>query len=335
MNIFALHGRSRRRARVVLCALSLLASLGFGFRAYVSLQLLRSAYAVGVPGVSSLRGWMTLRYVASTYGVAEPALTARLELAPATDPSTDLKTIAKRANVATLDFVQRVQGSVATLSSASNAVGAEARESASWLSDFVDWFLAALLQYGYPMLGLTLFLGALGLPLPGGMLTALAGSLASQGKLDWLWAGTIAIVASVMGDALGYGLGRLTSARFLTRWCAWLGYTPARQSKVSGLFQRHGVLTLLLTRTLISHVSLVVNLLAGLIRYRLSAFLVYSVSGRLLWTGAYMGLGYAVGGDLEAATRFLQNLAAALISFALLMWAGLALHKKRIAAPLP
>jgi len=40
-----------------------------------------------------------------------------------------------------------------------------------------------------------------------------------------------------------------------------------------------------------------------------------------------MGLGYAVGGDLEAATRFLQNLAGALISLALLMWAGLALRK--------
>ena len=50
------------------------------------------------------------------------------------------------------------------------------------------------------------------------------------------------------------------------------------------------------------------NLLAGLARYRLSAFVVYVIVGRLIWTGAFFGLGYAIGGDLEAATDFLTNL---------------------------
>jgi hypothetical protein len=47
-----------------------------------------------------------------------------------------------------------------------------------------------------------------------------------------------------------------------------------------------------------------------------------------------MRAAYAVGGDLEAATRFLQNLAGASISFALLMGAWLALRKERIVVPL-
>lgn len=332
---FFQYPRWRQRAFLALCALALLASIGFGFRAYVSLQLMRSAYAVGVPGVSSLRGWMTLRYVATTYRVAEPALIAGLDLAPATDLNTDLKTIAERASVPPMDYVQGVQRVVANLAPTQTAEQASINASPTWLSAFGDRFLAALLLYGYPVLGLTLLLGALGLPLPAGLLAAVTGSLASQGKLDWLLAGSIAVMASVTGDALGYGLGRLTSVKFLTRWGGWVGYTPARHSKVSGMFQHHGKLTLLLSRTLISHLSLVVNLLAGVIRYGLPAFLAYAIVGRLLWTGAYMGLGYAVGGDLEAATRFLQNLAAALISLALLMWAGLALRKERIVTPMP
>ena len=307
---------------MALCVLLLLASIGFGLRAYVSMQLMRSAYAAGLPGVSSLRGWMTLRYVATTYRAPESALLARLGLAPTTDPDTTLKTIAERNNVAPLDYVQRTQRVVAALAP-TLAVSRETTR-VSWLTAFGDQFLAALLLYGYPALALTLFLGALGLPLPAGLLAAVTGSLAAQGKLDWLWAGTLAITASVLGDAVGYGLGRLASVKFLNRWGYWLGYTLKNQIKVEKIFQHHGVLTLLLSRTLVSHLSSVVNLLAGVIRYQLPTFLILAIMGRLLWTSAYMGLGYAVRGDLDAATSFLQNLAGVLISLALLMTAAMA-----------
>ncbi|MBA3058789.1 MAG: DedA family protein [Gammaproteobacteria bacterium] len=318
--------RWQQRALMALCALLLLASIGFGLRTYVSFQLMQSAYAAGLPGVSSLRGWMTLRYVATTYRASETVLIARLGLASATDPDTTLKTIAERNDVAPLDYVQRTQRVVAELAPAL----AESRESTStsWLGAFGDQFLAALLLYGYPALGLTLFLGALGVPLPAGLLAAVTGSLAAQGKLDWFWASTLAITASVLGDVVGYGLGRLVSVKFLNRWGHWVGYTLKNQSKVEGMFQRHGVLTLLLSRPLVSYLSSVVNLLAGVIRYQLPAFLILTVMGRLLWTCAYMGLGYVVGGDLDAATRFLQNLAGLLISSALLVAAALKLQQR-------
>jgi len=321
------HHRWRLWLLMTLCALAALATTGFGLRSYWSFQLMRSAYAVGAPGVSNLRAWMTLRYVATTYRAPEPALIARLGLAPDTDVNTTLKTIAGRENVPPLEYVQRVQRVVAELVPVSS-VGRE-KQGTSWLSAFGDQFLAALLLYGYPVLGLALFLGALGVPLPAGLIAAVAGSLAAQGKLDWFWASAVAIMASVVGDGVGYGLGRMASAKFLTRWGYWVGYTPPRYLKVTGLFERHGVSTLLLSRTLVSHLSSVVSLLAGAIRYRLATFLAYAIIGRMLWTAAYVGLGYVVGGDLETATRFLQNLAGVLISFALLVGFGLAVIRSR------
>jgi len=50
----------------------------------------------------------------------------------------------------------------------------------------------------------------------------------------------------------------------------------------------------------------------------LTAFLALTVLGRLLWTSAYLGLGYAVGSDPEAATGFLANLSGLLVSLAVL-----------------
>ena len=294
----------------------------FGLRAYHSLLLLRSAYELGAPQVSSIRAWMTIRYVAGAYRAPEAALIAQLQLPPGTHPDTELKSLAEREGVPKFEFVQRVQQALVAVAPAP-AVPREGK-STGWLGEIGEESLAALLLYGYPALGLTLLLGALGLPLPTGVSAVLAGSLAAQARMSWLWAGTVGVAALVLGDIVAYGIGRVLGREFLERWGGWLGYTPARRDRVGQLFDRWGILTVLLSRTLVSHLSSVVSLLAGVSRYRLPEFLAYAVVGRLLWTFAYMGLGYAVGSDLDAAAGFLQNLTGFLVSLAMLAGLGVA-----------
>jgi membrane protein DedA with SNARE-associated domain len=186
--------------------------------------------------------------------------------------------------------------------------------SASWLQWMEEQFLSALLVYGYPILGTILLLGAIGLPLPTGLSAAVAGSLSALGRMDWLTAGAIAIIASLLGDMVPYAMGRVGSERLLRRWGPWLGYLPARQARAEALFERWGGLTILVTRTLISQLSTIVSLLAGLHRYRIAAFLTFDLVGRAIWTAAYMGLGYLLAGSLDAATEFLKNLTGLLLS---------------------
>ena len=69
-----------RRAALVLTFLAALSSVWFGVRTYGSFVLLRSAYHVGMPQSSSVRGWMTIRYVATIYRVPEIVLIAHLGL---------------------------------------------------------------------------------------------------------------------------------------------------------------------------------------------------------------------------------------------------------------
>jgi hypothetical protein len=52
----------------------------FGLRTYGSFMLLRSAYEAGAPMTSSIRPWMTLQYVATTYRTSNAALIERLGL---------------------------------------------------------------------------------------------------------------------------------------------------------------------------------------------------------------------------------------------------------------
>ncbi|MBI2290989.1 MAG: VTT domain-containing protein [Betaproteobacteria bacterium] len=314
-----------RLVRWVLLGLIVMATLATavsGLRSYRSFLLLRSAQEMGVPNVSNIRAWMTLRYVSDTYHAPEGALIGRLGLAPETDPDTSLKSLAEREGQSPFEYVQRVQRAVAEVAP---VVSADRRsEAPGWLGAVGDEFLAALLVYGYPVLGLTLLLGAIGLPLPTGLSAAVAGSLVARGSMSWAWAGAIAVTASVLGDVVGYGLGRVLSKQFLERHGRWLGYTPARRVRVESLFHRWGAVGVLLSRTLASHLSAVLNLLAGASRYRVDAFVVFTIAGRFLWTSAYLGLGYGIGGDLEAAAGFLTNLSLFLVSVALLVALGLA-----------
>src|ERR1043166_4614197 len=59
-----------RRARAIAAGVFVVAALmtgWFGLRSYGSFLVLRSAHAAGAPMTSSIRGWMTLDYVAANY----------------------------------------------------------------------------------------------------------------------------------------------------------------------------------------------------------------------------------------------------------------------------
>jgi membrane protein DedA with SNARE-associated domain len=297
-------------------------SVVFGLRSYHSFLLLRSAYELGAPKIAAIRPWMTIGYVAATYRAPDAALTDQLGLPAGTDPDTSLRALARREGVSPFLYVQRVQRALA----ASGPGPAKATESSGspWISGVGQDLLAAVIVYGYPALGLMALFGAIGLPLPTGLATVVAGSLSAAGQLSWVWSASVALTASVVGDAIGYALGRLVSREFLERRARWLGYTAARHARVESLFSRLGGLSVLLSRTLVSHLSSIVNLFAGASRYRLDRFLTLAVLGRLLWTSAYLGLGYAAGTDLEAASGFLANVSLLLVCLATWLGTGLA-----------
>ena len=179
----------------------------FGLRSFRSFVLLRSAIAIGAPDVSSVRPWMTLRYIADTYHVPATTLVGQLELPAETDlDDANLGSLAELEAQSRIQYVQRVQlAIVQSHCRLPSAPAADDRESdrTGWVDTVGDEFVAALLAYGYPILALTLLLGAIGLPVPTGLSAAVAGSLAARGPMSVAWAGATAVAASVLGDTIG------------------------------------------------------------------------------------------------------------------------------------
>jgi membrane protein YqaA with SNARE-associated domain len=234
--------------RVVLLALFAVAAFAvviFGLRAYRSFLLLRSAYELGAPDVGSIRPWMTLDYVAPTYRVPGTALAERLGLPTDIDPKTTVRSLAERQGLSPFLYIQHVQKAISEVRSTSPPP--DGKESASGPSTLGEEILAALLVYGYPVLGLTLVLGTLGAPFPSALSVVVAGSLIAQGEMNWLWAAAVVVASAASGDLAGYGLGRLLGRNFFERRGRWFGITAARRARVEVLFQHWGILTVLLT----------------------------------------------------------------------------------------
>jgi membrane protein DedA with SNARE-associated domain len=252
---------------------------------------------------------MTVGYVATSFDIAAADLAEGLGMAADTPPETTLGSIANGRGLQPLPFVKRVQATVAGLVPVAPVVDVRARrERAS------DDVLSVLLEYRYPAFALVLLVGAIGVPVPTGFSTVLAGSMAAIGEMNLYLAAATAIGASVVGDAIGYAIGRLADESLLTKWGRWIGYTPRRQARLKRLFARWGGVSVVLTRTLVSPLSSLASLVAGIGRYSFEAFIGFAILGRVLWTIAYLSLGYVIGNNVEAAGTFLGHITGLVLS---------------------
>lgn len=165
-----------------------------------------------------------------------------------------------------------------------------------------DFILTQVINYGTPLIGLILFLGALGFPVGASAVVIAAGAFSQQGFLDWKSAIVIGLSGATLGDALSYGMGYYARDWAQRRF----GASPAWQNAASS-FHKSAGLTIYLTRWLVTAVAIPTNLIAGSSGYQFSRFLFYDVSGEITWLVLYGGLGYWFGSQWELVYDFVGN----------------------------
>jgi undecaprenyl-diphosphatase len=162
-----------------------------------------------------------------------------------------------------------------------------------WLVDLV-WRLG---PWGYVIV----FLGAalessafLGLLVPGESLVIVSGVLASAGLFTLPTLMAVVCAGAVIGDSIGYELGRRLGRPWLLRRGARLGFHRDRIEDVDRFFRRHGGKAVLIGR-FIGFLRVLAPFVAGSSRMPYGRFLAYNVSGAILWTVACVSLGYFLG----------------------------------------
>jgi membrane protein DedA with SNARE-associated domain len=153
-----------------------------------------------------------------------------------------------------------------------------------------DQILAALSQYGSPILFAVVFVAAIGLPLPVTLLLIVTGALVSQGAMNFWLSVALAGAGSVIGDQIGYAIGRWGGAALVARFSSFVG-GAARLQAAEHKARDWGGPGVFLTRWLLSPIGPAVNLVSGTTGYPWKRFLFWDVLGEFLGVALYISLG--------------------------------------------
>ncbi|GAC1591866.1 MAG: VTT domain-containing protein [Sphingomicrobium sp.] len=161
---------------------------------------------------------------------------------------------------------------------------------------------SALAQHGYLILVATVFLAAVGFPVPAALALLIAGSAAADGLLQVRHALGAALLAMFAGDTLMFLMGRYTGWWLLGILCRISLNPESCILRSADTFYRRGR-TLLVIAKFIPGINTMAPPLAGSMNMRLAPFLRLDLAGAVLYIGSYFGVGFAFSGALVAVTR--------------------------------
>jgi membrane protein DedA with SNARE-associated domain len=149
-----------------------------------------------------------------------------------------------------------------------------------------------LREYGYPLVFGLIFLESFGLPVPGESVLITAALLAGRHEMDLTLVIAIAGCAAVLGDNVGYAIGRYGGRRLLLRYGSFIGATGDRLHAVETFFRRYGGGIVIVAR-FIALARQLNGIVAGTASMPWWRFLAFNALGALLWVGFWgFGGGY-------------------------------------------
>ncbi|MEV7870834.1 DedA family protein [Streptomyces sp. NPDC088124] len=154
----------------------------------------------------------------------------------------------------------------------------------------------------YILVGVVIGLESLGIPLPGEIVLVSSALLASQhGEIDPYILGACATAGAIIGDSIGYAIGRKGGRPLL----AWLGarfpkhFGEDQIAMAERSFEKWGMWAVFFGR-FVALLRIFAGPLAGVLRMPYWKFLIANVLGGIVWAGGTTAVVYSVGVVAEA-----------------------------------
>jgi membrane protein DedA with SNARE-associated domain len=170
-----------------------------------------------------------------------------------------------------------------------------------------------------------------GIPVPGETVLIAAAIFAGSGRLNVVAVGLVGFAAAVLGDNIGYAIGRFGGRRLVDRWGRYVLLTPERLDRAEAFFNRHGARIIVIAR-FIEGLRQANGIIAGITEMHWLRFLACNALGAALWVGTWVSIGFLAGQHVtaiyNAVTRY--SLYATIIAvIALAVWIGFRVRKHR------
>ncbi|MGW1158704.1 DedA family protein [Streptomyces sp. NPDC002513] len=153
-------------------------------------------------------------------------------------------------------------------------------------------------HWGYPAVAVLVFAEDFGVPVPGETILIVAAVYAGAGRLNLVLVAVLAFLAAVLGDNVGYAIGRFGGHGAVERYGRYVLLTPARVARAEAFFARHGGKIVFVAR-FIEGLRQANGIIAGLARMPWRRFLLFNALGAALWAGVWVTFGALAGAHLK------------------------------------
>jgi membrane protein DedA with SNARE-associated domain len=162
------------------------------------------------------------------------------------------------------------------------------------LPGFLNSLSSPLEHYGIWAILLLVLLEDFGIPVPGETVLIAGAIFAGSGQLNIVAVGVTGFVAAVLGDNIGYAIGRFGGRALVERWGKYVFITPERLDRAEAFFKRHGGKIITIAR-FIEGLRQANGIIAGITDMHWLRFVAYNALGAALWVGTWVSVGYFAG----------------------------------------
>ncbi len=153
---------------------------------------------------------------------------------------------------------------------------------------------ALLHDWGYGVVFGAMLLENAGLPLPGETITLLGGYAAGSGHLDVFGVMAAAAGGAILGDNLGYWVGRRAGWGLVLRVGRLLRRSPEQMESLRTGFLRHAGKSVLIGR-FVAVLRVLAGPMAGAVHMPYGRFVLFNCLGAVLWAGTMVSLAWLGG----------------------------------------
>jgi membrane-associated protein len=190
-------------------------------------------------------------------------------------------------------------------------------------------FLDVAETVGYPVIFALIAIETMGIPVPGETALITAGIVASRGRLEIEVVIAIAAAAAILGDNVGFAIGRKLGRRLLTAPGPLMHHRRQVIAVGEPFFDRHGPKAVFLGRW-VTGLRITAAWMAGVTQMRWPTFLFWNALGGIAWATSIGLIAYFVGHSAEKIIHIAGlGGAAAVVLGGVVLWLVLRARRRR------
>jgi membrane protein DedA with SNARE-associated domain len=171
-------------------------------------------------------------------------------------------------------------------------------------------------QYGYLAVGGLLLMENFGIPVPGETVLIAAAVFAGLGKLNIVIVIIVGVLFSILGDNIGFAIGRYGGHPLLAKYGKYIFLTKKRIAKTIAFYDRNGAKIILVAR-FIDGLRQTNGIIAGITDMKWPKFVLFNSIGAAVWVLTWSLIGYLGAGHAATLLRYQLYLSITLVAGAI------------------